>query len=328
MAEDWDAICRSLSMTEIIRLQSLLSLALRQRFERKMALAFSDIVGSTRYFATFGDEAGRRLQQRHFDLLQEALRSGRGRIVDTAGDGAFLCFPTVDDAARSTVAFLRLNSAANGNSEREHQLAVRVGIHYGSVLTDGVQVTGDAVNTCARVTKSCSPGELRLTKDAFHACTDPRYRLNCRRLPPASLDGIDAPADLLVLDWRDRAIFPTRVRLDNDDVVALPDKDVISFGRLRDAEGGVPANDIVLQCADETRTKCISRWHFELRRRADGFVIRAIGNAPTEVNGRVLAKGEESPIRPGDTVRVSSVLTLSFESPQSDSQATLAGTLL
>ena len=49
----------TLSMTEIIRLQNLLQQELTRRFERSMVLAFSDIVGSTPYFARFGDAAGR-----------------------------------------------------------------------------------------------------------------------------------------------------------------------------------------------------------------------------------------------------------------------------
>ena len=40
------------------------------RFERHLALNFTDIVESTRCFAQFGDEAGRRLRQLHFDLLK------------------------------------------------------------------------------------------------------------------------------------------------------------------------------------------------------------------------------------------------------------------
>ena len=46
----------SLSMTEIIRLQTVLSQELTRRFERKAALAFTDVVDSTRYLAQFGDE--------------------------------------------------------------------------------------------------------------------------------------------------------------------------------------------------------------------------------------------------------------------------------
>ena len=92
-----DAV-RTMTMTEIIRLQDLLSQELTRRFEKHLALSFSDIVGSTPYFARFGDEAGRKLQQRHFDFLQQAIPPAGGRVVDTAGDGAFLVFPTVEAA--------------------------------------------------------------------------------------------------------------------------------------------------------------------------------------------------------------------------------------
>ena len=40
----------ALSMTEIIRLQNDLSQELKRRFEKPLALAFSDIVGSTQFF--------------------------------------------------------------------------------------------------------------------------------------------------------------------------------------------------------------------------------------------------------------------------------------
>ena len=88
-----------LGLTEIIRLQNRLSEILRRRFTRSLALCFTDIVGSTAYFARFGDEAGRRLQQRHFDLLERAIGAGGGRVIDTAGDGAFSCFPSVEAGA-------------------------------------------------------------------------------------------------------------------------------------------------------------------------------------------------------------------------------------
>jgi class 3 adenylate cyclase len=50
----------------------------------------------------------------------------------------------------------------NVNRPRPHQLSVRVGLHWGHVLTDGVQVTGDAVNLCARlVARSLPRGRAR-----------------------------------------------------------------------------------------------------------------------------------------------------------------------
>src|SRR3569623_2209566 len=104
---------RRMSMTEIIRLQDLLSRELKVRFEKELALGFADIVGSTEYFARFGDEAGRKLQQRHFDFLQQTVPARQGRVVDTAGDGAFMVFPTAEAAVS---AFIELQTLLSGDN--------------------------------------------------------------------------------------------------------------------------------------------------------------------------------------------------------------------
>ncbi len=314
MLPDLESLCNSLSMTEIIRLQTMLSSALARRFEQKLALVFSDLVGSTPYFARFGDEAGRKLQQSHIDLVQRAIAPAQGRVVDTAGDGVFLCFPDVNHAAPAMVELLNLISAANANCAREHQLAVRIGIHFGPVLTDGTTVSGDSVNYCARIAGSADAGEIRVSREAFLAFADVRYRLKCSNLPPVVLKGIERPANLMRLDWRDHTIFPTNVRLETGEIIALPDQDIISFGRLKEKDG-MQANDVVLRGRDEAQTLKISRWHFELRRTSARLMIRILTNAETTLNGRLLEKGMESSIRSGDCVRVGDVLSLYFESP-------------
>ena len=314
MQPDFENLCNSLSMTDIIRLQTMLSSALARRFEQKSALVFSDVVGSTPYCARFGDEAGRKLQQNHIDLVQRASAPVQGRIVDTAGDGAFLCFPDVDRAASAMVELLNLISAANVNCAREHQLAVRIGIHFGPVLSDGAAVSGDAVNYCARVAASADAGEIRVSREAFLAFADVHFRLKCRNLPPAILKGIDRPANLMRLDWRDHTIFPTCVRLEAGETITLPDQDIISFGRLKERDG-IPANDIVLRCRDEAQTLKISRWHFELRRTSACLMIRVLTSAETTLNGQIFEKGTECQIRAGDCVRVGDALSLYFEVP-------------
>ena len=42
---------------------------------------------------------------------------------------------------------------------RDHQLQVRIGVHWGPVLTDGQIVSGDSVNLCARVAASSNIGD-------------------------------------------------------------------------------------------------------------------------------------------------------------------------
>lgn len=301
-------------MTEIIRLQDQLSQVLKRRFEKNLALAFSDIIGSTQYFQQFGNEAGRGLQQRHYDLLARCVAPGR--IVDTAGDGAFTCFPTVVDAAHSLIQLEKLISDDNLLRQREHQLTVRIGIHFGPVLTDDVQVTGDAVNVCSRVAGTAGRGEIRITADAFRELTDVHLRVSCRPAASVELKGVGRPIELMVLDWRDSQLFPAFVIVEETgQEIALPDQDIIAFGRLGQADGGMPANDIILSHPDPNVVKQISRWHFELRRQSGGFVLRPVSDQLTEVDGAVVEKGREVPVRPGSIVHLAKVLTLRFESP-------------
>jgi class 3 adenylate cyclase len=298
-----------LSLAEIVRLQSLLQQELTRRFERQMLLVFSDIVGSTPYFARFGDAAGRQLQQLHFDLLEQGARGYGGRIVDTAGDGAFLVFADAASALRGAVAVQKRMSEANLSRAHAHQLQVRMGLHWGSVLTDGSVVSGDAVNLCARVAASAAAGEIRLTREVFQELGSTE-RVQCRAVGAVALKGVRGATELLALDWRDRSLFPTQLRIEETcEVIDLPLQDIVTFGRLREYEG-LPANDVVLAHPDPLLARHISRWHFELRRGHDGYAMRSLSDTVTEVNGRPAPRGLDVPIRPGDRIRLANALTL------------------
>jgi len=302
----------ALSMTDIVRLQEELSRELKRRFEKELALGFSDVVDSTDYFARFGDEAGRRLQQTHFDLLGQAVLPVGGRVVDTAGDGAFVVFPSVELAAAGFIELEKAITKENLTRAREQQLSVRIGLHWGRVLTDGEQVTGESVNLAARVKTSAAPNEIRLTREALQELSGNAYRLSTRLLGNVELKGIPRPVTVFSLDWRERDVFPDAVSiLETGQEIQLPNQDTIRFGRLKESDG-LPANDIVLHLQDETDARKISRWHFELRRHPRAFMLRSVSEQLTELDGQLIAKGAEAPIRPGSVVRVGRVLTLEF----------------
>ncbi len=303
----------SLSLSELTALQSELGAVMIRRFQRSCALAFSDVVGSTEYFANHGNIAGRALQQRHLDLLKEVLPAADGRIVDTAGDGAFLCFPAVEPAVKAFVLLANAIERHNQKFAAEHKLTTRVGIHFGPVLTDGTAVSGDAVNFCARLGATGNPGEIRISANAYREL-DPDQRGRCRPLPKVTVKGFAEPVEVMLVDWRDRSaqlshvlIFETKERL------ALPDQDIITFGRLdEDHRAGIRANDIVLSHPDAEVAETISRWHFELRRRGDQFVCRAVSNGSTVVDDVPVPKGSEAPVKPGTIVKVADALSLLF----------------
>jgi class 3 adenylate cyclase len=307
----------TLTLTEAIRLQAKLSTFIEKKFQRHATLVFSDIVGSTPYFARFGNEAGRSLQQRHIDQLQGVLADRGGRIVDTAGDGAFLCFDEVEPACTAMTEMNQRISADNFKRPREHQMALRIGIHWGSVLTDSVVVTGDAVNLSSRVASSARPGEIRITRPVFFELPS-ALRMQCKPLEPVKLEGIDQKVALMELIWWDPSRFPEYVCIENSgEKLPLPALDTISFGRIAELDGA-KANDIVIKLAEEQLSNMVSRWHFELRRRPEGFVLRSVSSQLTEVDGRTLKKGEEADVRAGTSVVLAKTIVLKFLSQHKD----------
>lgn len=309
-------------MTELIRLQDVLSKAIVRRFEKRLALVFSDVVGSTPYFARFGDEAGRKLQQRHYDLVNAAIAPEGGRVVDTAGDGVFLCFENTTGATRAMVGLQRAVVKDNDSRAPEHKLHLRIGVHVGPVLTDGVLVSGDSVNFCSRVSGSAGPGEIRLSQNAHGELSDVELRLRSRRQRAVELKGVDKPQELFTLDWLDATKFPTLMRFEDGSEVRLPTLDVIRFGRLREQDGAV-ANDVVIALTDPNLQSRVSRWHFELHRRADGFLLRAVSTSTTEIDGVNVVRGEDVKLKPGARVRLGGAITLEFVSEDFSQEMTL-----
>ena len=319
-----------MTMREIVRLQTLLSQELTNRFERLAALAFTDIVESSAYFTHFGDEAGQRLQQLHFDLLEQSLvddaKARLGRIVDTAGDGAFVSFESARAAVRATMALQNRITNENQSRPRPHQLCVRVGLHWGNVLTDGLQVTGEAVNLCARLVATARASEIRLTRDLFQELDSDLRRL-CRPLGPVSLKGIARSVEPMALLWRDPTRFPSQVVVrESGERIVLPAQDTVCFGRGETVDL-TSANDVTLGLPDALAARQVSRRHFELRAGPNGYLLRTLTHQPTEVDGVKMQRDQVLPIRPGSCVRLADVMTLYFESPCLANEAVIAETL-
>lgn len=306
----------TMSLADIIRTQDHLSQVLRRRFGRDLGLLFTDIVGSTKYFNQFGDEAGRRLQQRHIDALEAILSRHGGRIVDTAGDGAFAAVPTAQAGAETLIAVMNLVDEQNADLDAPHMMHLRCGLHWGQVLTNDDVVTGDAVNLAARVAASADIDQIRLSRSAYAELAN-THRLRCRPLGATELKGLAKPVDLFTLDWLDHSLFPAFVHIEETGQrLSLPAKPTITFGRLG-MHDGMKANDIVLTLDDPTQSRQISRWHFELRRSNKGYVLRPVSRGRTEVDGKVVERGQEVLIGAGTTVQLSRVITLSFRAGHS-----------
>lgn len=310
------------SMGELIELRDRVTRALKARFEKSLALLFTDVVGSTAYLAEHGDVAGRVLLKRHHDLLARALADTSGRVIDTAGDGAFCVAATAADGAAVLTRLQRLLLEDNSSSLRQHRLEVRSGLHYGPVLTDAQQVSGEAVHLAARIMGSSQPGEIRISEQAFRELPA-TLRPRCRRLGAQTLKGIGEAVEMLVLDWRDPERFAVAIEIvEAPRVEPIPCQARVSIGRL-DEHDGKAANDVVIGHPDPSLEQRLSRWHAELEMTPEGYRLRALSRAATEVDGQALAEGETRLVRPGSTARLGKVLTLRFLAAREPDEATI-----
>jgi class 3 adenylate cyclase len=113
---------------------------------------FTDIVSSTERAAALGDDAWRKLLDRHDRIVRDSLQREGGREVKTTGDGFLATFDSPSAAVRAATA---IRAAAS-----DVDLEIRAGLHTGELERRGDDVAGLAVHVGARVAALAGPSEI------------------------------------------------------------------------------------------------------------------------------------------------------------------------
>ena len=130
------------------------------------AILFVDLFGSSELYRALGNARAHAAIGKTLALLTQAVACHCGDVVKTIGDGAMCVFASARhamDAAtdmQSRIKQSGLLKEFSGNLP-----AIRVGFHYGPVISKGTDVFGDAVNVAARVLAQAKPGEILLTRE-------------------------------------------------------------------------------------------------------------------------------------------------------------------
>ena len=167
----------------------LLSEGSPREARKTVTVVFCDVTGSTALGEKLDPETLRRVMARYFDAMKTAVEHHGGTVEKFIGDAVMAVFgiPRVheDDALRAVRAAVEMREGLRDlNKELERDrgvtLAARIGVNTGEVVTGDptghTLVTGDAVNTAARLEQAAAPGEVligeetyRLTRDAVSA---------------------------------------------------------------------------------------------------------------------------------------------------------------
>ena len=143
-----------------------------------MTVVCTDIVGSTRYADTLGDQRWRTVLLDHNVLVRQHLARHGGTEVKNTGDGFLMTFPGARSALQFAVG-LQDGLTTWRETHAETPLEVRIGVHAGEVETDGHDLVGRNVTIACRLCDAAAPGEVlasAVVADLADSASDLRVR--------------------------------------------------------------------------------------------------------------------------------------------------------
>ncbi|MFO0611600.1 MAG: DUF5939 domain-containing protein [Polyangiaceae bacterium] len=165
----------------------------------RVAILFSDLVGSTQLYSDVGDGKAFRLVLDHFDLVGEIIARRRGTIVKTIGDAVMAVFADELDAATAGIEIALAFRAFREGSPERRRTDIKLGVYSGAcyaVTANGIlDYFGQTVNVAARLQAEAKSGEVVVEKRLADALRDRGA------IPPgaslteydAHLKGLEAP---------------------------------------------------------------------------------------------------------------------------------------
>lgn len=166
--------------------------------ERRLVTAlFCDLIGFTPLSEQLDPEEVRDFQAEYFSAMSQQIERYGGVVEKYAGDAVLALFGTPiaheDDAERAVLCALGMQAAielvaATARHRWNVEPAIRVGINTGEVVSgtwnasgrQDVAVTGDAINTAARMQAAAEPGEVLVGAETMRL-TRRRIRYGERR---------------------------------------------------------------------------------------------------------------------------------------------------
>ncbi len=149
---------------------------------RLVTILFADVVGSTSLGESLDPEDVRALLTRLFAIARDAVEGRGGRVEKFIGDAVMAVFglPVAhdDDAQRALTAALDLRDRVREDPALKDRIAIRLGVNSGEVIAtrdaDASQflVTGDPVNTAARLQSAADPWAILVGERTIRAARD------------------------------------------------------------------------------------------------------------------------------------------------------------
>ena len=251
---------------------------------RTLVILFADIGDSTTLYERVGDVRAHRLVAESLTVMREAIHAAGGRLLRTVGDSALASFERAADALEAACDMQR--------SHLGRPVSIRVGFHLGSVIPDGGDVYGHAVNLAARIASFARVDEITATGQCIRALGS-EHRALATPLDRIRVRGVAEPVEVWRVDWQQGDGAQTAIASGWQDLTAAPsDEDVrleLALGRRRWSLDGPAARVVIGRAADcdvPVDSEHASRRHARIELSRGQFLL-----TDTSTNGTWLARG-------------------------------------
>ena len=129
--------------------------------ERRLAaILAADVVGYSRLMGRNEAATLAALKAHRRDLIDRAISSRGGRIINARGDGILVEFASVVAAVECAVAVQAGIAERNRDLPPDERIEFRIGVNLDEVIADGDDIFGDGVNIAARLEAFAEPGSV------------------------------------------------------------------------------------------------------------------------------------------------------------------------
>lgn len=176
---------------------------------KKIAVLFTDIIGSTDFFQSHGNLAGRKMLRQHEDIVTRTIIQFGGTVVKNLGDSVMAYLPDPREAVKVAVEIQEEFNRYNIKKDKKNQIHIRVGIHFGEGIIEDRDIFGDVVNVASKLTNLAGGDQIFISQEVFEKVDN----LPLLQFEPADTDRGGAPKGLTAyrVIW-DNSIHFTPIR--------------------------------------------------------------------------------------------------------------------
>ena len=157
---------------------------------KKIAVLFTDIVGSSKFFKSHGDTAGRKMLRQHQEIASPAVVEHGGIVVKVLGDSIMAYFSNPQEALKSAIKIQQKFQSFNQRKDPRYQIHIRMCIHYGGGIVEDKDIFGDVVNMAAKFLPLAGSDQIFVSHELY---------TQVQELPSLQFEAVDLPSNKKVL---------------------------------------------------------------------------------------------------------------------------------